>query len=259
MTTETGLPNSLEAIRRRWAQRRFKPAWPWMMLIARSFLFLFIQGFIALIYFLSGSAQAWEDSIHWWLLGVTITNLITLGLLIIAARAEGIRFLDFYRVQKHKVGKELLILAALFLIGGPLAYFPNPLLATLLWGDPIVPFNMMFLPLPAVVKYLLIILFPISVAITEIPTYYLYVRPRLEAIGLGKWGSLLITTVVHSLQHVFFPFILDGKFIIWRAFMFLPFAIFTGLLLRWRPRLAPYMLVMHGLLDLSLPLFIPIQ
>lgn len=259
MTIETELPNSLEAIRTRWAERRFKPAWPWMMLLARSFLFLFIQGLIALIYFLSGSTQAWQDSIRWWLVGVTITNLISLGLLILAARAEGIRFWDYYRVVKHNVGKELLILVGLFLIGGPLAYFPNPLLANVLWGDPIVPFNMMFLPLPAAVKYLLIVIFPISVALTEIPIYYLYVMPRLEAIGLGRWGSLIVSATVHSLQHVFFPFILDGKFILWRAFMFLPFAIFTGLVIRWRPRLAPYLLVIHGLLDLSLPLFIPIQ
>ncbi len=229
------------------------------MLLSRSLLFLSVQGVIAILYLLSGSSHAWEDSIRWWLVGVTITNLISLWLLVISARAEGIRFWDYYRVEKHNVGKELLILAGLFLIGGPLAYFPNPLLANLLWGDPIIPFNMMFLPLPGVIKYLLIVLFPVSVALAEIPTYYLYVMPRLEAIGLGRWGSLLITTVVHSLQHVFFPFILDGKFILWRAVMFLPFAIFTGLLIRWRPRLAPYMLVLHGLIDLSLPLFIPIQ
>lgn len=259
MNITNALPNSLDSIRSRWNEKRYPHARPWLILVSRSLLFLSIQGLIALFYLVSGSSHAWEDSIRWWLVGVTITNLISLWILAIAARAEGIRFWDYYRVEKHKIGKEVLILGGLLLIGGPLAYFPNPLLATLLWGDPIVPFNMMFLPLPGAIKYLLIVIFPISIALTEIPTYYLYVMPRLEAIGLGRWGSLIITTVVHSLQHVFFPFILDGKFIVWRGLMFLPFAIFTGLLIRWRPRLAPYMLVIHGLLDLSLPLFIPIQ
>ena len=34
--------------------------------------------------------------------------------------------------------------------------------------------------------------------------------------------------------------------------MFFPFALYTALILRWRPRLLPYMLVFHGLLDASL-------
>jgi hypothetical protein len=38
--------------------------------------------------------------------------------------------------------------------------------------------------------------------------------------------------------------------------MMLPFAIFAAALLRWRPRLLPYMMVVHGLLDLTLPLML---
>jgi hypothetical protein len=33
----------------------------------------------------------------------------------------------------------------------------------------------------------------------------------------------------------------------------------VGILLRWRPQATWYILILHGLMDLSLPLFIPIQ
>lgn len=33
--------------------------------------------------------------------------------------------------------------------------------------------------------------------------------------------------------------------------MFLPFALFLGVILRWRPRLLPYLMVGHALIDVS--------
>jgi putative effector of murein hydrolase len=42
----------------------------------------------------------------------------------------------------------------------------------------------------------------------------------------------------------------------WRALMFLPFALYIGAILNWRPRLLPYFMVVHGLLDASLFLFL---
>ncbi len=38
----------------------------------------------------------------------------------------------------------------------------------------------------------------------------------------------------------------------WRLLMFIPFALLTAALLYWRPRLLPYMLIIHFLMDLQL-------
>jgi hypothetical protein len=42
----------------------------------------------------------------------------------------------------------------------------------------------------------------------------------------------------------------------WRFLIFLPFALWVGLIVRWRPRLLPYMMVIHALMDVSLFMFL---
>jgi membrane protease YdiL (CAAX protease family) len=43
---------------------------------------------------------------------------------------------------------------------------------------------------------------------------------------------------------------------LWRFGMFLPFAVFLGYVIDRRPSLLPYMMVVHGLLDLQLPIML---
>ena len=55
-------------------------------------------------------------------------------------------------------------------------------------------------------------------------------------------------------QHIFLPFIPDGGYLLWRLGMFLPFALFTGLVIKIRPSLAPYFLIVHALMDVTVVL-----
>ncbi len=43
----------------------------------------------------------------------------------------------------------------------------------------------------------------------------------------------------------------DAAFVLWRLLMFMPFAFLLGAALHWRARLLPYLMVVHGLLDLQ--------
>jgi hypothetical protein len=47
--------------------------------------------------------------------------------------------------------------------------------------------------------------------------------------------------------------------LLYRLLMFLPFALLVGISLRLRPRLLPYFAVVHGLMDMSLALMMPVQ
>lgn len=50
---------------------------------------------------------------------------------------------------------------------------------------------------------------------------------------------------------MFLPFILNSGYLLWRFGMFLPFALVSGLALKFRPRLLPYFVVTHALMDIT--------
>jgi hypothetical protein len=226
------------------------------MLASRTILFVLFQGVIAGIYAISGHPHPWEASAAWWLVAVTLSNLVTLGLLSTLAKGEGMRLVDLYRVERSSFWREAAICLGFTVVAAPLMMLPNTGMATLLWGDPNVPFAMMFKPLPLWVIYITMVAFPVTNALAELPTYYGYSMPRLISLTGKVVPVLLLASFWLALQHSALPLIFDWRFILWRFGMMLPFAIFAGAMLRWRSRLLPFMMVIHGLLDLTLPVML---
>ena len=250
------LPNSSAAIKTRQAAGAI--TWPRTlgMLVSRTLLFAAWQAVFAAIFAGQGQAHPWEASITWWPVTVVLANLTSLVLLVWAGKKEGLRLMDFYRVEKHSFWRELPIFILLTLLSVPLAMLPNTLLGNLLFGDVTVTQDMMFRALPSGVVYACLILLPITITFSELPTYFGYVLPRLKALSGSTWLAVILSASFLALQHVAFPLIFDWRFILWRMLMFLPFALYIGAVLNWRPRLLPYFMVVHGLMDASLFLFL---
>ncbi|HEX5808751.1 MAG TPA: hypothetical protein VFY25_08815, partial [Anaerolineales bacterium] len=61
----------------------------------------------------------------------------------------------------------------------------------------------------------------------------------------------LIASLMLAVQHMFLPLMLDGRFILWRLGMYLPFALFAGFMIKLRPSLLPYYMIVHALIDIS--------
>ena len=99
-------------------------------------------------------------------------------------------------------------------------------------------------------------LFPISIALSELPTYYAYGAPRLQASSGRRGWPLVLAASWHAVQHVALPLVFDWRFVLWRLLMFLPFALFIAWLIDRRRTVLPYMMTVHGLLDAQLPVFI---
>jgi hypothetical protein len=99
---------------------------PWLMLFFRIILFAGIQAILAFALYLSGSTNAWDASAAWWPLTVTLTNLICVALLIRIFRAEGKRYWDIFRIERKHILGDLLVILGLFIIAGPVSYFPQP-------------------------------------------------------------------------------------------------------------------------------------
>lgn len=226
------------------------PATPWLMLISRSILFLAFQALLALYYTLSGQTNSWEKAAALWVLTIIPANLVSIYLLVRLYRAEGKRFLDLFHFSRTTLKKDLLWFFSSSLVGLPLAALPLSNLALLIFGDSMTPINMMFRPLPTW-ALILGILFPLTIAFAELTTYFGYVMPRLAVQLKNSWLAWLLSSFFLAAQHIFLPFLLDGKFMLWRLGMFLPLALFLGLLIKLRPQLLPYLAIVHALVDVA--------
>jgi len=221
------------------------------MLIIRSILFLAFQTLIALVFLFGGKSDSWNASADWWPFAIIFTDMVCLGLLIRFYRREGKRFWDVFWIERQFIKKDLLFMLGFLIIGGHLGYLPNILSAQWLFGDPQVALDLLVQPLPIWAAVTSVALFPILQGLVEIPTYMLYAMPRLEAQGMRPWLAVSLASFFLSFQHVFAPFLPDGRFITYRLVMFLPFAVLIAIVMRWRPRLMPYMAVVHVLMDMS--------
>lgn len=223
---------------------------PWLMLLSRSLLFLLVQSLIALILFAVGTSSAWDESARWWTFAVSIANFGSLFLLVNLFKAEGKNFWEILRFLRESWKTDLLFLLGFSIIGLPIAAAPREPLAVAIFGDSMIVTRMMFQPLPNW-AFVLSFLFPATIWFSELPTYFGYCMPRLEAQLKNGWLAWIIASLFLAAQHMFLPFILNGGYLLWRFGMFLPFALFIGLVLKFRPRLLPYFVIVHALMDVT--------
>lgn len=216
-------------------------------------LFLAWQALIALRYLMAGHSAPWSASAAWWPVSVTLTNFITIAYLRRQAAREGISYWQLIGAvfERQHVKRDLLTVFAVLIAAAPAAMLPNIGLAQLLFGDPMVPVGMFAQPLPVGVALAAMVLFPLTIAFAELPFYFGYVMPRLANGRPGYGWPVILPALFLAAQHVTLPLIPDPRFILWRLGMFVPFALLLAFVLRWRPRLLPYLMAVHALIDLS--------
>jgi hypothetical protein len=224
---------------------------PRLLLFGRTGLFLAIQALFTLGFYLAGSTTAWNRGAAWWPFVVTIVNLICLTVMVSLVRKEGSSYWSIFTIQREHIKGDLLALLGTMIFVGPIAYFPNPLLAGWLFGDPRSVLDLMLRPLPLWAAAASIVLFPITQGLVELPLYFSYVMPRLSTRRFPDLRPVILPALMLGVQHFAVPFAFDLRFITWRALMYIPFAFATGIILHWRPRLLAYMVVIHVLMDMS--------
>jgi hypothetical protein len=214
-----------------------------LMLVSRMALFLFFQTFITLL------VRSWETSQKYWLLTATLTNIVSIAFLVMLFRHDGTRYLSIFSFNRASFKKDIWIFLGLALLSGPLVFIPGNVLGKVLWGDPNIPTEIMFQPIDKWLIYILMIAFPVTIALAELANYFMYVMPKLKEILKIKWLAVLLPVLFLSIQHCTLPFIPDIQFIIYRGLVFLPFAALIGISLYYRPSLFIYFAILHGLMD----------
>lgn len=227
-----------------------KSSYPWLMLISRSILFIIFQILIMLVLAASGTTSAWDESARWWTFMATLANIVSIFLLTRVFNAKGKRYFEAIRFSRATLKTDLLWFFGSTLIGLPIAAAPMNMLAVAIFGDTMTTTNMLFRPLPTW-AFVLSFLFPLTIAFAELPTYFGYVMPRLALQIKNGWLAWLIASFFLAAQHMFLPLILDSRFMLWRLGMYLPFALFAGLVIKLRPTLLPYFMIVHALMDIS--------
>ena len=228
---------------------------PWFLLLSRTVLFAIFQILIAFCLTLTGSSAPWEDSAAWWTISALLTNLVSIALLVWLFHRENLPYFNFIPAPQKTFLKDLGLTIFIFVVLAPLAILPNIVLARMLFGSEEIASAMMFRPLPQWAK-VASLLFPLTIAFAELPTYFGYAMPRIEKqIGNG-WLAWALASFFLAFQHTTLPLIFDGRFIVWRLGMFIPLAFTLGLSLKLRPRLFPYLMIMHALLDFTTVLMI---
>jgi hypothetical protein len=223
---------------------------PWLMLISRSVLFIIFQALIMLALAVSGTALSWNEAARWWTFMAFLANFVSIYLLVRVFNAEGKRYFDILRFSRATWKTDLLWFFGFCIIGLPIAAAIKDPLAVAIFGDAMTPTNMLFRPLPTW-AFALGFLFPLTIAFSELPTYFGYCMPRIEAQLKNGWVAWLIASFFLAAQHMFLPLIFDWGFMLWRLGMFLPFALFTGFALKLRPALLPYFVIVHALMDVT--------
>ena len=220
------------------------------LLSSRTLFFALFQCLLALFLWLGGSLSPWQTSAAYWPFAATFGNLLSIGLLSILLRREGSSLGELYHFDRAHIRMDLITILIAMIVMGPVAMLPMMWLGNGLFGNYELASEMMFRPLPVWAAYLSL-LFPATIAFAELPTYFGFIKPRLEKILHNRWLALLVAAIFLSVQHITLPLIFDWRFIVWRSLMFLPFALAVGLILNWRPRLLPYFMIGHALIDLS--------
>jgi len=224
---------------------------PWVMLPGRLVLFAAFQAFFALGYLLFKANNAWEASAAWWPFTVTLTNLVCIAVLIHLFAREGKSYFSLFRIRREDIKKDLLTMLWVFLIIIPVAMLPIYLVAIWLFGSTTAALNLFIRHLPTWAAVASLILFPITQGLAELVTYFLYIEPRVEEQLGVRWLAVSVAALALGIQHVAVPLLFNGRFMLWRMLMFIPFALMLGIVLRWRPRLLPYLAIIHVLMDMS--------
>lgn len=233
----------------------------WMMLFSRTILFVVFQFCFYLLFSIIGKINPWMMAAAYWPFVMILTNVVCVILLSRLLKREGSRFRDFFAINKDTFSQDLLISIALFCVTAVLGFLPSPVLGNLFFGDAMIGNRLFFQPLPLSAAIVILILFPLSMPFGELTTYFGYVMPRLDLSTHKKIYGIIFPALMLSLQHAALPllFNLGGLFLLWRALVFLPFAFSLAFILRWRPRLLPYFLIGHLLIDIgtAIMFFIP--
>jgi len=252
---EVPAPNSASAIQQRVQSGRIGWVGPLALTPARALLIVLVQGGLAAVYLARGHPSPWRAPAPWWTVWATLVDIGCLLLLWRRARAEGIRLIDLFGIDKSQLGREALLGFIYFIILFPIVIGGGATLAAwLVYGTRhltpgmLAPGLVSQRRLPHWAVYYSLSVFWLVWSPTEEAIYQAYCLARLKALTGKTWLTVSVVGFWWAFEHSLFPLVLDWRLMLFRALEFLPFIIVIQLIYL-RTRSLPRMIIMHWPMD----------
>ena len=211
------------------------------------FYLLPLRCVIFLLVFVIGAAitrQHISDISNWWSVVVSIVNIGTIVLLILAAKCAKTNYWELINCHKGQTSFRQVIgvTLAILIIG----MFGMYLAGWLCYGKLPYAAPMMIAPIPVWLAIVNVIILPVSTAFAEDG---LYLGCGVNQIR-NKYAAVVIPALLFALQHSFIPTLFDIRYIIYRFLSFLPLTIILCLYYYRRRNPVPIM-IGHTVIDLA--------
>ncbi len=205
-----------------------------------------IRSIIFILIFLLGSifvGKELSDITNWWTIVATVVNFITIFILVIAAKKNGMSYLELinYRKGTTKV-KEIVLISIMILLVGMGGMY---LAGYLCYG--VIPYAspMMIEPVAITLAIINVFLLPVTTALAEDGLYLGCGVNRIE----NKAAGIIVPAFFYALQHCFIPVLLDGRYFIYRFISYLPLTIILCCYYQKKKNPVPIM-IGHAIIDL---------
>ena len=203
---------------------------------------------VFLLTFLAGSAAVGKnvsEIANWWSVIASAVNIITIMLLIFAAKKSGQTYWQLIDLRRGRqsIRRTILISLSLAAVGMSGMYLSG----LICYGSVMPEMSLKIIaPIPAVLAAVNLILLPATVSFAEDGLY----------LGCGvnniknKYAAIIVPAFFYALQHCFIPTFFDGRYILYRFLSFLPLTVIFCICYR-RNRDPLPIIIAHILLDLA--------
>lgn len=209
-------------------------------------LLLPVRCILFLLVFLAGAkitGKGLSGISNWWTIVATVINILTIVILIIAARKNKMTYAELINYQKGKTKiSRIVIISVIILVLGVGGMYLSGLIC---YG--VIPYlsPMMIAPVPAFLAIVNFLPLPVTTALAEDG---LYLGCGVNSIR-NKALAIAVPAFFYALQHSFIPTLFDVRYMLYRFFSFLPLTV----VLCWyyyRKRDPMPVMIGHALIDM---------
>lgn len=210
-------------------------------------LLLPVRSVVFALIFIVGSRLVGKDVSEisrWWTPAATIVNILTVMLIVFAAKKNGQTYRELINYEKGKTTKKQVVLVTLMilLVGMGVMY----LAGYICYG--VIPYGapMMIAPIPKALALINMLFLPVTTALAEDG---MYLGCGVNSIE-NKLAAILIPAFFFALQHCYIPTLFDSKYMLYRFISFLPLTIILCAYYHKKRNPLPIM-IGHAVIDLA--------